>query len=267
MLPPVGRPEVGGFGLFIEKLRSWGIVEEEIGAVLGRVKMVVAKKRGDQIIAPGHSTRYAMVLLEGVAFSYARLLDGHRVISSFLYPGEFCDVARHVLQSDLETGMEAITDCSIAMVRYEDLDALLTHHHSLSLGLLKAFMVEASIVRKNALNSRRPALERIAHLLCELVARGEVLGKGSACILQSQIEIADATGLTPVHVNRVFKELLKRGLLAKTGRAMKVADRARLAELAGFDGNYLNLSGLSSAWRVAVESAVPSLFKPTRSAA
>ena len=116
-------------------------------------------------------------------------------------------------------------------------------------------MLEVSIFRKRLLTVRQPAIQRVAHILCEQLARREVSGINGATISLAQLDLADAAGLSIVHVNRTLKELRKLNILSKEGRAIKVMDRERLAGLAGFDGNYLNMPKLLSNWQVNIERA------------
>ncbi|GEP61649.1 helix-turn-helix domain-containing protein [Reyranella soli] len=93
-----------------------------------------------------------------------------------------------------------------------------------------------------------------AHLLCEQLARREAVGINSATIPLTQMDLADAAGLSIVHINRTFQELRRLNILSK-GRTINVVDRERLADLASFDGNYLNMPQLLSHWQVKIESA------------
>ena len=134
-------------------------------------------------------------------------------------------------------------------------------------------MLEASIFRKRLLNvGRQPALQRVAHLLCEQLARREAVGLNSATIPLTQMDLADAAGLSIVHINRTFQELRRLNILSKEGRAIKVVDRERLAGLASFDGNYLNMPQLLSHWQVKIERAStpaersPAMCRPPTSA-
>ena len=101
-----------------------------------------------------------------------------------------------------------------------------------------------SIVRQRLVVSRRSALERVAHLLCEQLTR---LGIDEGVIPLSQIDIADAAGLSVVHTNRIFQELRQLGMLSKQ-RALEVVDKERLEDLAAFDGRYLDPSESLSRW-------------------
>ena len=104
-------------------------------------------------------------------------------------------------------------------------------------------MLHAAIYRERlAKTIRGTALERVAHLLCEQLARREIAGVANASLLPlSQVDIADATGLSVVHVNRTVKILRTRNVLSKAGQSIHVADKKRLAQIAQFDGGYLGI--------------------------
>src|SRR5262245_26848875 len=246
------------FEPLIQKLRSLGVDgDTEVDAVLNRLKVRAGIRRGEDIIAPGRSPRHSTLLIEGNACLYERLPDGNRQIYAFQYPGDFCDLHRHVLpETNSEVAVAAITDCSIAVIEHKDLEQLIAQYPSLGLALWRATMLEASIFRKRLLNvGRQPALQRVAHLLCEQLARREAIGINGATIPLTQMDLADAAGLSIVHVNRTFQELRKLNILSKEGRIIKVVDRERLAGLAGFDGNYLNMPQLLSGWYVKIDRA------------
>lgn len=108
-------------------------------------------------------------------------------------------------------------------------------------------LVDASIFREWILNNaRRDAQARIAHLLCELGVRLESLGLGDRSSYKfpmSQEQLADATGLTTVHINRSLRELEERGLITRTARYLVVGDWASLKRAGEFDETYLHLNG------------------------
>ena len=259
------------FGPLVRKLRSLGGVESDaaLDAVLARVKVRAGASRGEDIIAPGSAPRHSTVLMEGVACLYERLKDGNRQIYAFQYPGDFCDLHQHVLpDSNNEVAVAALTGCSIGIIEHSDLDQLIAQYPSLGLALWRATMLEASIFRKRLLNvGRQPALQRVAHLLCEQLARREALGINSATIPLTQLDLADAAGLSIVHVNRTFQELRRLNILSKEGRAITVVDRERLVCLASFDGHYLNMPQLLSHWQIKIERAsMPAKRSPAMSA-
>ena len=90
---------------------------------------------------------------------------------------------------------------------------------------------------------RRSALERTAHFFMELAERLSLIGKATETEFEcplSQFVIADALGLTAIHVNRVLRELRERGLLTVRKKTVQIQDLAGLRKLAGFQGGYLN---------------------------
>jgi hypothetical protein len=114
-------------------------------------------------------------------------------------------------------------------------------------------MLEAAIYRERLTTvGRGTALERVAHLLCEQLARREAVGVSGARLPLSQIDVADGTGLSVVHVNRTIQTLRSLNVLSKTSH-LEVIDRKQLAKVGKFDGRYLNMPKLLSNWAVRVE--------------
>jgi len=258
MISLLNRPGRPVFEPLLQKLRSLGVDSDtELDAVLKRIKVRAGVRRGEDIIIPGKSTRHSTLLLEGVACLYERLADGNRQIYAFQYPGDFCDLHRHALpETNNEVAVAALTDCSIAIIEHKDLEQLIAQYPSLGLALWRASMLEASIFRKRLLNvGRQPALQRVAHLLCEQLARREAVGINGATVPLTQMDLADAAGLSIVHVSRTLQELRRLDILSKQGRTIKVVDRERLVILASFDGNYLNMPQLLSHWHVKIDCA------------
>ncbi|WP_253190507.1 Crp/Fnr family transcriptional regulator [Sphingomonas sp. LM7] len=90
---------------------------------------------------------------------------------------------------------------------------------------------------------RRTSLERAAHLMCELYLRGRNIGLTLEASLEmplSQLLLSDALGMTPVHLNRVLKKLRQSGVMTLSRNSLRIADPARLVQIAGFDENYLH---------------------------
>jgi CRP-like cAMP-binding protein len=192
-----GLPMRSGVEVFhplVRKLRSLGAAESdaELDAVLKRIKVRPGARRGEDIMASGRAPKHSTVLLEGVACLYERLRDGNRQIYAFQYPGDFFGLHHHVLpDSSNEVAVAALTGCSIGIIEHRDLDQLIGLYPALGLALWRSTMLEASIFRKRLLNvGRQPALQRVAHLLCEQLARREAVGINSLIIPLTQMDLA-----------------------------------------------------------------------------
>ena len=188
------------------KFKSLGADADDLDFVLQAVKRHVRVAAGADVARAGDAVEHTTVLLAGMACSYKRNEDGGRSILSFQHPGDFCDLYRYVLpERDSAIGVQALTDAVVAVIDYRDMDRLLARP-KLALAFWRATMLEAAIYRERLTNaSRGTALARVASLLCEQLARQEAIGIGSARLPISQIDVADAAGLSPVHVNRTIQ--------------------------------------------------------------
>jgi CRP-like cAMP-binding protein len=261
MAGSIRPPKLGELYALALKLRSLELDSEaDLQTVLRLVKAREAASPGENIVDTRSPPRQLTVLLAGVACLNKRLEDGSRQIYTFQYPGDFCDLHRYVLpEMDQTVMVTALTDCSIGTIRHDDMDQMLSQHPKLGLTFWRASMLEASIFRERLLNvSRRAALPRLASIICEQLARLEAINIKSATIPLTQIDLADAVGLSVVHVNRIVQELRNLGALSKKKRTIEVASRERLAHLASFDRRYLNMPDLLSGWKIDIEDLAAS---------
>src|SRR4051794_35426520 len=232
----------------LRKLRALGVVSSgDLDAFWKLVKLRDHINRGETILGPMHRSKHLTLLLEGSACMSTRHEDGARQIYAFHYPGDFLGLHRFLMPGSTEPlEVQALTNCFIGTIDTNLLEQALQHHPALGQALWRAAMIDAGVHRQRLISMRLPALQRVAHLLCEQLAR---LGSDQQLVPLSQIEIADATGLSVVHTNRVFQELRKLGVLSKE-RLTELVNKDRLHELAGFEGQYLDGSETFSGWQV-----------------
>ena len=106
-------------------------------------------------------------------------------------------------------------------------------------------MSDSAILREWIVDhGSRDSIERIAHLMCEMLIRYRMIGEttdDSFPFLLTQDELADATGMTTVHVNRMLQQLRADGLIELTGKVLTILDPKRLQRLAQYDSTYLHL--------------------------
>jgi len=105
-------------------------------------------------------------------------------------------------------------------------------------------LVDEGILRSWIVSmGRRSSVERVAHLMCELYLRAMNVGGmlGSAVTLPlSQAVLADALGMTAVHINRVLRKLRVAGAMDLRRGQLVIHDVVKLVHVAGFDENYLH---------------------------
>jgi CRP-like cAMP-binding protein len=196
------------------------------------------------VIREGDKPRLVHLILSGWGCRYKTLPDGRRQIVAFFIPGDFCDLNVYYLKQ-MDHSIGAITRMRVAEIAREEMDSLAFAHPHVAQALWCEQLVNDSIQREWTLNvGQRTAYERIAHLLAELFVRLRAVGltRGDGCDLPiTQTDIADATGLTAVHVNRTLQELRRDGLIELERKRLRIPDLKRLTDAAMFNPNYLHL--------------------------
>jgi len=198
---------------------------------------------GREIVQQGQPDQAAYVLASGWACSYKILQDGQRQIVDIQIPGDFLGL-RSVLLQTSDHSIFSITDVEVTEVLKSDLLEAFTRTPRLAAAALwSASRDEAMVVEHLVDIGRRSAAQRMAHFLLELGVRVALVGMGSkegyACPL-TQYLLADSLGLTPVHANRVLRQLREDGMLTFRDGFVSFSAYDRLAEFAQFDPTYLD---------------------------
>ena len=200
------------------------------------------------IIEEGDKPDHVHVMVEGWAARAKILPDGSRQITAFLLPGDFCDLHVTIL-GEMDHSILALTDARIAYVPHSEMEELPRRRPELVRAFWWATLVDEAVLRSWVINvGRRSAYERIAHLFCELHARLKLVGLAGDdefALPLTQEVLADATGLTPVHVNRTLQSLRADGLIELCDRRLTILSPERLRRKAGFDANYLHRGRLA----------------------
>jgi CRP-like cAMP-binding protein len=196
------------------------------------------------IIREGDSPLTVKVILEGWAMRYKQLPDGRRQILSLMIPGDICD-ANAFIHEHMDHSISALTSLRYAEISQADFEDLVQSSPRLLKGFWWSELVMLSIQREWTTNiGQRPAYKRIAHLLCETFSRLEAIGltRGDSCEFPlTQGDLADATGLTPVHVNRMIQALRHEGLIELRDKRLTLRNPGKLRQVAGFNAAYLHL--------------------------
>jgi CRP-like cAMP-binding protein len=199
---------------------------------------------GQDIIVEGEHAPDCHVILEGLACRYKILPNGQRQIMAFLVPGDLCDAEIFVLK-EMDHSVAAMMPTTTALISGEVMKGMLRQPGCLAEALWWGTMTDLGVLRERIIDhGRRDARQRIAHLLYEMLVRYRMVGLASEDSFPlpiTQVDLADATGLTPVHVNRTLKALRCEGLVGFQGKWVTVLDRDRLKAVAQFNANYLHL--------------------------
>ncbi|HEX8553295.1 MAG TPA: Crp/Fnr family transcriptional regulator, partial [Sphingomonas sp.] len=229
----------------VKKLQLWGridkVEQEAILALPHHVKEVAANK---YIVREGEKPLHACVLLEGFAFRHKVLVDGSRSINAIHMRGDAVDL-QNTLLGTADHSVQTLTRSVIAYIPRDDIKRLAFAHPNVGMAMWYDTLVDGSIFREWIANiARRDAGSRVSHLLCEFGLRLEAIALGDRLSYElpmTQEQLADATGLTPVHVNRTLKDLETRGLISRSKKFVAIADWTRMEDVAGFNDTYLHL--------------------------
>ncbi len=201
--------------------------------------------RGKNIIREGEKVDDIHLVLTGLAARSKTLRSGERQFMALLVPGDLCDVEVFVLEG-MDHDILAMTETVCVLIPADVIEGLLTESTKLTRALWWSTMTDSAVLREWIVDhGSRDALERIAHLMCELLIRYRIIGEttdDSFPFLLTQEELADALGMTPVHVNRMLRQLRSQGLIDLKGRTLTVLDPKGLQRVAKFDSSYLHLT-------------------------
>jgi CRP-like cAMP-binding protein len=196
-----------------------------------------------QLIRERDEPTRCCILLKGFAARHKVVASGARQIVSFHIPGDILDI-QHLLLGKADHSVETITSARIGWIPKADLLEVAWQKPNIGKALWRDCLIDASIFREWVLNvGRRDAKSRIAHMLCEFVLRCEAAGLGDRHNFElpmTQTQIGDATGMTPVHVNRMLKVLDTQGAVARDRNRFEVVNWDQLCRIADFDPVYLH---------------------------
>ena len=198
---------------------------------------------GTFIVREGDRPTRCCLVVDGFLFRAKTTEDSKRQILSFHLPGDIPDLqSLHLHVSDHD--LVALNDATVGFIPHEALHAITSARPKVAAVLWRETLIDSALFRDWIVNvSRRPAPARMAHLISELARRLEGVGllkDDQAYLPLTQVHLADALGLTSVHVNRVLQELRRDGVMDLRDRVLRFSDVERLEELGAFDPLYLH---------------------------
>jgi len=188
------------------------------------------------------------VLLQGYAFRHKLTGEGARQILSINIPGEALDFQNLFLE-EADHNVQMLSRGVVAEVPREAIEEMVASHSEIGRAILVTTLVEAAIFREWVVNiGQRDSRSRIAHLLCEFAYRLKAQELTSNDVYElpiTQEQLADATGLTAVHVNRVLQALQREGMIDRDRRMIRFPSWERMRDLADFNPRYLHTRDLA----------------------
>ncbi|HXH52253.1 MAG TPA: Crp/Fnr family transcriptional regulator [Sphingomicrobium sp.] len=214
-------------------------------AVLDLPHTIKRLEASDYVVRDGDRAEYSCVLLSGFAIRQKVVGSGHRQILAIQMKGEVVDLQNSLL-GIADHSVQMLTAGTIALIPRDEIKRISAERPAVGIAMWLDTLVDGSIFREWIANvGRRDARSRLAHLLCEFSLRLKLAGLGEQTNYQlpmTQEQLADATGLTPVHVNRTIRSLEADGLIERrSARSISIGDWRRLAEVGDFQSTYLHL--------------------------
>jgi CRP-like cAMP-binding protein len=230
----------------LDKLEQWRPLDDEDRAAILALPYRPATFRAQEyLVREREAPRYTCVILSGFAFRHKIAGNGGRQIFSIHMRGDLADLQNSLLRT-ADHNLQALTQVEAALVPVEAIQEIAFDRPMIGRTLWYETLVDASIFREWTLNvGRRDGHTRTAHLLCEFSYRLQAAGLGERHeyeLPMTQEQLADALGLTSVHVNRMLQRLEREGLIERSLRSVKIVDWGNLAEVGDFDGTYLHLA-------------------------
>lgn len=229
----------------IRKMESvFTLTEEERQALENLPMQFAVIKEKQDIVREGDRPSRSFVILSGFTCSYKVSGDGKRQIMTFGISGDAPDVQSLHLKV-LDNSIGTVTTCRVGFITHEDLRNLCARYPRIAAAFWRETLIEGAIFREWLLNiGRRDAYNRVAHLFCEMLVRLRAVGLAEdyACDLPiTQGELADAFGISTVHVNRVLQKMRADGLIETKGTRLTIPDWDRLKDVGEFTPRYLHL--------------------------
>ena len=235
----------------VRRLESTTNLDEDERQALMSLPMTLRDfLEGQDVVRGGDQPSHCCLVLTGFVCRYALLPDGRRQIMAFHPPGDIPDLQSLHVQI-MDHSIAAMMPTSVAFIAHEHIHRVTEQHPRLIHAFWRETLIDGAIFRAWMIGlGRRSAHERIAHLICEMLLRFEAVGlaeNGAFQMPVTQQDIADALGLSNVHVNRVLQDLRRDELIIWQRPVITVLRREALQDLAMFDPAYLHLRNLPGA--------------------
>lgn len=231
--------------LFLAKIEARSqLTDEERDGILSLPMTPRQVQPHRDIVRLGDTADHACLVADGIVARFAQVLSGARQIVSLHVAGDMVDLHSLLLPAN-PAPLVALTSTTIVQIPHAALHDIVARFPGVAAAFWRECVIDGNIVAHWLVNvGRRDARARLAHLICEMAVRSNQIEKfvgGRFPMPITQEQIADALGLTAVHVNRMMQSLRGEGLLESSGREITVRDWQGLVRVGEFDPVYLHL--------------------------
>jgi CRP-like cAMP-binding protein len=195
-----------------------------------------------RLVRAGQPVQTSTLLLEGFICRYMDDRDGLRQLVAVHIPGDFVDLHAFPMKR-LDHDVATLGPVKVATFDHATLKTITERHPHLTQRLWFSTLLDAAMHREWIFRMGRLGAEgRVAHLFCEIYARLSMVGlakDGCYTLPMTQPDLAEACGITGVHVNRVLRLLRERKLVTFRANTVEIMDPAGLASVGEFHPDYL----------------------------
>lgn len=240
-MPITTRINIQGF---LDRLTSRSLLtQEEREAILALPGHAEQVQPNRDFVPLGGKTNHACLIVAGLVGRFGQNSEGGRQITALHIPGDMADL-HSVVQPTTASALQALSVATILRIPHAAIRALAARYPAIAEALWRDCMVDASILAQWVVNvGRRDARERIAHLICEMAVRLRRGDEPQEVVFDftiTQTQLGDATGLTPVHVNRTLQGMRNDGTIEwSRGNVVRIPCWETLAAVGDFDRAYL----------------------------
>jgi CRP-like cAMP-binding protein len=218
--------------------------DKDIGVLDALCQGEERHRAGANISVEGEAPRSAFLVTRGIACRYRLMPDGRRQILTILIPGDFCDLHGFLVKT-IDHSVAAIGPTRIAAISREAVMDIVLNHPRIGAALWWSAVQEDAMLRERIVAlGRRSARGRLAYFLCEIVWRQRSIGMAKDHAIRlpfTQTDLADALGLTSVHVNRVLQGFRRDELITLERRRLTLRNVEKLEAISGLTSRYLQL--------------------------
>jgi len=229
----------------IRKLEAFTLLSDEDRAALERISADPRRVMpGMDLIREGDKPRGVFLILDGMAYRQKIRASGARQITAYMLPGDTGDLDAALL-GEMDHTITTFSACEVVNIAPGTIAELIQAHPRIARALRRTTLVDEGTLREWLMNiGCRTALERVAHLFCELLVRMQAVGctNGSSYLLPvKQADLAATVGLSSVHLNRTLQELRRRGLIKLERGRLTILNLPELQAAAEFRSTYLHV--------------------------